>query len=500
MAAGMGMRLGGKTTKALIEIEGRPLCHYAFDFLRAAGADNLIVIGGFCFEELARSARSYDKDILILENNDYKKGNLYTLEKALPHINGSFLLCNSDHIYRKPIAKKVAVQLKDITAFCDFDRNLGDDDMKVWHNDFKLAQISKKLTDWNGGYVGLTYCDKEKLDVYKATAHRLLSKGEDNVVAEDVLRILSAENYAIHIGDISGHGWLEVDFPEELERARREIASGKSDFIFSEFDNKWKNINIKKSADEASLFVDKGGAPATQRQINLYWYYRFLKKILDGRNYKKGLEIGCGRGTMSLYLRKYENLDATLLDLEPSAIELAKENFKLHGAEGQFVVAPSDVTPFPDNGFDIVYSIGLLEHLKDYRKTLEECYRILKPGGAVVHLNIPAKWSCQNLNNIYKKILNFFTGKEYSGKDYWRNSDKPEDYTAAAEAAGFTDCKTVNVNPFPIFVPMPRRIDKKIALLYRFVIKIRSLFMEYPFETNYRLSQGHFLVGYKSRI
>lgn len=265
------------------------------------------------------------------------------------------------------------------------------------------------------------------------------------------------------------------------------------------FQDKWKDIANGKggAADEVSLFVDKGGAPATQRQINLYWYYRFLKKILIDRNYKKGLEIGCGRGTMSLYLRKYEGLDATLLDLEPSAIELAKENFKSRGVEGEFVVASSDAMPFPDNSFDMVYSIGLLEHLKNYGKTLEECYRILKPGGAIVHLNIPAKWSCQNINNFYKKILQLFTGKKYPAKDYWRNSDKPEDYISVAEAAGFKDCKTVNVNPFPIFVPMPRKIDKKIARFYRLIIKIRSLFLEYPFETNYRLSQGHFLVGYK---
>lgn len=231
MAAGMGLRLGGKTTKALVEIDGKPLCYYAFDFLKAVGADNLMVIGGFCFEDLAKIVESYDKDIFILENKDYKKGNLYTLEKALPHINGSFLLCNTDHIYKKTIAEKVREQLKDITAFCDFDRVLGDDDMKVRHNDFKLERISKKLTDFNGGYVGLTYCDKEKLDSYKETVNWLLHKGEDIVVAEDVLRHLAANNYDVHIGDISGHGWLEVDFPEELERAKKIITENRNEFF-----------------------------------------------------------------------------------------------------------------------------------------------------------------------------------------------------------------------------------------------------------------------------
>jgi choline kinase len=224
MAAGMGQRLGGATTKALVEIDGRPLCHYAFDFLRDAGANRLIVVGGYRFEDLKPKVEEYGKDILILENKDYKKGNLFTLLQALPHIDDSFLLCNTDHIYKKGIAEKIREQFKGVTAFCDFDRPLGDDDMKVWHDDYKLKHISKKLTQWNGGYVGLTYCGKEILPQYKSIIDGIISRGEDNVVAEDVLRHLASGAGNVHIGDISGVGWLEVDFPEELARAKDAIA------------------------------------------------------------------------------------------------------------------------------------------------------------------------------------------------------------------------------------------------------------------------------------
>ena len=122
-------------------------------------------------------------------------------------------------------------QLQGIKAFCDFDRPLGDDDMKVWHNDYKLARISKKLTDFNGGYVGLTYCGNEKLETYKTIAGQLLAGGEDNVVAEDVLRHLAGSGRDVHIGDISGHGWLEIDFPEELERAKQELSFKRHEFF-----------------------------------------------------------------------------------------------------------------------------------------------------------------------------------------------------------------------------------------------------------------------------
>ena len=230
MAAGMGVRLGAGTTKALIEIEGNPLCYFAIDFLRAVGAEKIIVIGGYDFEKLKNKVLEYDTDIRVIENPDYKKGNLYTFLKVLPELNSSFLLCNTDHIYKHAIADRVRGQLGGIKAFCDFDRELGDDDMKVWHDNGRVSAISKKLTEFNAGYVGLTYCDISRLAEYKKCTNELLAGGGDNLVVEDVVRKI-AETGEVNIGDISGHGWLEVDFPEELERAKQEIRTNKELFL-----------------------------------------------------------------------------------------------------------------------------------------------------------------------------------------------------------------------------------------------------------------------------
>ncbi|MCG2694413.1 NTP transferase domain-containing protein [Candidatus Parcubacteria bacterium] len=231
LAAGIGKRLGAGTTKALVEIEGRPLAYYAIDFLRAVGADEIKIIGGCDYEKLKEKVIGYDGGVEVIENSEYLKGNLYTLLKALPKIENSFLICNADHIYKKAIAEKVKNQLKGITAFCDFDRLLGDDDMKVWHENFILKQISKKLEKFNGGYVGLTYCDEIFLEEYKKNVEKLLITNNDNLVVEDVVREFCTSEKEVNVGDISGYGWLEVDFPEELEKAKEEIAKNKEDFL-----------------------------------------------------------------------------------------------------------------------------------------------------------------------------------------------------------------------------------------------------------------------------
>jgi SAM-dependent methyltransferase len=45
--------------------------------------------------------------------------------------------------------------------------------------------------------------------------------------------------------------------------------------------------------------------------------------------------------------------------------------------------------PFPDNTFDFVYSNSVLEHVRELETALSEIRRVLKPGGASLHLFPP---------------------------------------------------------------------------------------------------------------
>ena len=46
-----------------------------------------------------------------------------------------------------------------------------------------------------------------------------------------------------------------------------------------------------------------------------------------------------------------------------------------------FCVGPCDITTRPDNTFDFVWSLNILEHVTPMRPYLEEVQRVLKPGG-----------------------------------------------------------------------------------------------------------------------
>lgn len=233
LAAGMGLRLGDITKekpKALVEVVDVPLCFYALRFLELCGVTEIIVVGGYKIEQLKETISKFKNNtpITILENTNYQKGNLLSLMTALPRVFNSFLLVNTDHIYARAIAEVVRDNLHEVTAFVDYDRQLGADDMKVKLVDGNVQEMSKKLTNFDCGYVGMTYVDQEKLPAYLRAVQTVYKNNPDTAVAEQVLVELALQNKAPFTADISGHGWLEVDFPDERNRAEQEILSNKA--------------------------------------------------------------------------------------------------------------------------------------------------------------------------------------------------------------------------------------------------------------------------------
>ena len=69
-------------------------------------------------------------------------------------------------------------------------------------------------------------------------------------------------------------------------------------------------------------------------------------------------------------------------DIALATVDGARRVLAVH----QPAFAAGDVRkiPFRDGSFDLVYSMGTIEHFTDYRVAVEEIYRILKPGGRAI--------------------------------------------------------------------------------------------------------------------
>lgn len=68
--AGMGNRLGLGTTKALVEIEGKPLVIRHLEYL--TNEEDIRIVVGYQAKEVIDVVSSYRKDVLFVFNHDYK--------------------------------------------------------------------------------------------------------------------------------------------------------------------------------------------------------------------------------------------------------------------------------------------------------------------------------------------------------------------------------------------------------------------------------------------
>lgn len=113
---------------------------------------------------------------------------------------------------------------------------------------------------------------------------------------------------------------------------------------------------------------------------------------------KNIIDVGCGIGGSTLYLAQKFGATATGITLSPIQASRAKERAIAANLENkvQFQVANALDMPFADNSFDLVWSLESGEHMPDKTKFIQECYRVLQPGGKL----ILATWCHRETNSL----------------------------------------------------------------------------------------------------
>jgi ubiquinone/menaquinone biosynthesis C-methylase UbiE len=127
------------------------------------------------------------------------------------------------------------------------------------------------------------------------------------------------------------------------------------------------------------------------------------------------IDIGCGSGRIIKYLRgRYGHITG----IDPSqAIFVANE---LIGKEEnvELIQASTDNIPFDDGHFDFGYSLGVLHHIPDTQKALNDSVRKIRPGG---HFLLYLYYSLDNkpfylrifffLSNLIRLVVSKMPGK-----------------------------------------------------------------------------------------
>lgn len=138
--------------------------------------------------------------------------------------------------------------------------------------------------------------------------------------------------------------------------------------FFNEKNMGWKNWN-----------------ESTKGTANNYWKENFLKPLISlmpDLKDKEVLDIGCGNGEIIGEVYNQGVKCVFGIDIDEQAIQNCKE---LNVGKGIFLKkGNAENIPFSDESFEVVYSIGLLEHFENPSKFLSEAKRVLKPNGELL--------------------------------------------------------------------------------------------------------------------
>ncbi|MDH3661610.1 MAG: phosphocholine cytidylyltransferase family protein [Alphaproteobacteria bacterium] len=235
LSAGQGSRLlplTAETPKCLLPIGPLNLIEWQLQSLIACGVDEVVVVTGYgsdqVCETLARWQRP-DFAIRTVFNPFFNVAdNLASCWLARHEMDQDFLIINGDTLFEPDVLKTVLKSpTAPITITIDRKACYDSDDMKVEVDGDRLLAVGKALSAevTNGESIGmLLFRDNgpalfaDMLDQFMHTPEGLKTW---------YLRVIDrlAKTGAVKAASIEGRAWGEVDFIEDLERARQMVTS-----------------------------------------------------------------------------------------------------------------------------------------------------------------------------------------------------------------------------------------------------------------------------------
>jgi choline kinase len=233
LMAGEGSRLRGSDNtflKPFVPLLGRPLISYTLDALIRAGIKRVDFVVGYESGRMVEQVKQFlpsDLSASFIENRDWQKQNGISLLAAAGHVNAPFLLTMSDHLFDSAVVDRLLDSSEPGFLNVAVDRKLGsifdlEDAMKVRTRGNRVTDIGKKLRDYDAIDIGLFVCPLEIFDYLERAKS---GSRQSDCSLTDGVRLMTRDNKVRAI-DIGENWWQDVDTPQMLQHAERQMAKG----------------------------------------------------------------------------------------------------------------------------------------------------------------------------------------------------------------------------------------------------------------------------------
>lgn len=229
LAAGIGSRISrfisGKP-KCVVDIgNGCPLIKYTINMLKKKGVTDIAICTGYQHGILEEELK--DENILFYNNPFYAITNsiasAWFAESFLKN-DDDYIIMNADVFCEEKIFD-LLLSLKELPVMLADSSRKDEADYKFYFENEHLLKYGKELegNDISGEYVGIAKLQKEFIPEFLKVLKEKIEKQEYGVWWENVIYDMVSNRF-IHVRDINGMFWAEVDYIEDYERIKKYVS------------------------------------------------------------------------------------------------------------------------------------------------------------------------------------------------------------------------------------------------------------------------------------
>ncbi len=230
LAAGVGRRLRALTQyrpKCLIEIGGRPLLYRYFDALRQHGVTRICLVVGYKQELIREAVATYPVplDVKCLVNVEFERGSIGSLWVARRALDDDVVIMDADLLFHSALLDRLLSSPSPNVLLVDETVAQQTEECMVVAREGRVAALSKQIPkgyDPVGEGVGFLRVAHAAVPDLLRSVEACVNRGLLDLEYEDALEEFFR---AVPVGfeKIGGLPWIEIDFPEDVERAQHDI-------------------------------------------------------------------------------------------------------------------------------------------------------------------------------------------------------------------------------------------------------------------------------------
>lgn len=229
-AAGVGKRLQGVTQgrpKCLVDIGGRTLLSRHVEYLGRLGVRKVVLVVGYAQDHIrkAMAADPFAQEIRWVVNEQFTRGSMTSLWAARSEMDDDVVLMDADVLYARSILARLVHSSLPTALLMDETVKQESEECMIAAKNGRVLSLSKTLPatyDEAGEGVGFLKVQQQDIPALLQSVRAYVEAGALDMEYEDALKGFF-EKVQVGYEKIGGLPWIEIDFPEDIDRAASEI-------------------------------------------------------------------------------------------------------------------------------------------------------------------------------------------------------------------------------------------------------------------------------------